>query len=538
MIQNPIFNCDSYKLGHMAQYPKGTEFVYANFTPRSAKHFSGHDKLTKIVLFGPQGFFAELDEAFNEGFFERDKEELLAEVSNRVIPFVGPSGFDISKIAALHDLGYLPIKVKALPEGSKVNIGVPVLTITNTLPEFYWITNFLETWMSCELWKMSTSATTAYEYRRILDKYAEETGSPTWFTDWQAHDFSMRGMSGVADAAKSGAAHLTSFTGTDCLPALGYLEKYYGGKETFIGGSVPATEHSVMCMGGFDDELGTFKRLITEIYPAGIVSIVSDTWDFWKVITVYSKELKEFIMNRSPDSLGSAKVVFRPDSGDPVEILCGTAIKVKELKYDSIGTAYHIPEGYAAIEVNGKYYQTTNDTINGRADWIEVPCIPEFKGAVECLWDIFGGTMTDKGYKVLDSHVGLIYGDSITIERSKQIMQRLKDKGFASCNTVLGVGSYTYQHVTRDTFGFAMKATYGVVNGEAREIYKDPKTDNGVKKSAKGLLRVEKEGDNFVLYDQQTPEQEHCGELKVIYENGFFGQFQTLEEIRARVKSN
>lgn len=493
MKQNPLTNCDSYKLSHMAQFPEGTTQVYSNFTPRNLKYLNAPEgyETNKVVWFGLQGFIQEMINLWNDEFFNQEIEPIIADFTTRVMPFVGPSGFDFDKIRELHKVGYLPLCIKSLPEGSRVNAGVPLFTITNTQPDFYWLPNFLETWLSAELWKTTTSATIADIYKRILTDYAEQTGCPQEFVSWQAHDFSMRGMSGVVDAAKSGAGHLLSFTGTDCLPAVDYVEQYYEGKDTFIGGSVPATEHSVMCMGGQDDEIGTFRRLIVDTYPAGIVSIVSDTWDFWKVITEYAPALKEQILGRIPDAFGNAKVVFRPDSGDPVKIICGD---------------------------------------------IDAPVqSPEFKGAVECLWDTFGGTYTDKGYRVLNSHVGLIYGDSITPERCKQIMQQLKEKGFASCNVVMGVGSYTYQYNTRDTLGSAMKATYGVVNGEGRAIFKNPKTDDGTKKSAKGLLRVEKEGDDFVLYDEQTTTEEGEGELKVVFSDGCMCRRQTFAELRERL---
>lgn len=162
----------------------------------------------------------------------------------------------------------------------------------------------------------------------------------------------------------------------------------------------------------------------------------------------------------------------------------------------------------------------------------------ERKGSVQCLWDIFGGTHTSNGFAVLDSHVGLIYGDSISLVRARDIMQRLMQKGFASCNVVFGIGSYTYNMLSRDTFGFAMKAIYAEVDGQAVEIYKDPATDDGTKKSAKGLLRVEKEGNDYVLYDQQTLEQFEGGELKPVFRNGTLLVETTLAEMRERLKAS
>lgn len=486
---NPIFATDFYKIGHINQYPEGTEQVYSNLTFRSAKLSSGvvlPDFDNKVVFFGLQGVVCWLLETlWNENFFNRPKNDVLSEYYNLVAKALGPQAADTSHIESLHDLGYLPIRIKALPEGSRVNIGVPVLTITNTLPEFFWLTNFLETQLSAELWKSTTAATIAFEYRRLLERYAIETGSNFDFVSWQGHDFSARGMSGIFDGAQTGGGHLLSFTGTDSVAAIDYLETYYGSRD-LIGGSVPATEHSVMCMGGQEDEIGTFARLITTTYPDGIVSIVSDTWDFWRVITVYAKALHFQIMARN------GKVVFRPDSGDPVKIICG--------------------------------------------DPDAEPGSPEFKGAIECLWDIFGGTITKTGYNLLDSHVGLIYGDSITIDRAQRILAGLKAKKFASGNIVFGIGSFTYQHVTRDTFGAAVKATFGVVLGEDRVIYKDPVTDVGkTKKSARGLLRVEKEGNDFVLYDNQTWGQEAGGAMVTYFEDGDLQLSESLDQIRARL---
>lgn len=518
MKMNPLTQMDFYKADHRRQYPEGTQFVYSNFTPRSSRLapvlHGYYDE--KVVFVGLQGFIKEfLIETFNDGFFDRPKEEVVAEYKRRMDTSLGEGAVPVDHIEALHDLGYLPICIKALPEGSRVDIKVPVLTVRNTNKHFSWLVNYLETVMSAMLWKPCTTATVAYEYRRILEHYAEATGSPLDFVAVQAHDFSFRGMSGLEDAARSGIGHLLSFVGTDTVPAIDYAENYYNadaGKE-LIGCSVPATEHSVMCMGGNEDEIETFRRLIEDLYPTGIVSIVSDTWDFWKVITEYTITLKDKIMARKPNAIGLNKVVFRPDSGDPVKILTGyTSSEYATIRDPKTGEEVYI-------------CRTTGKMLD----------VAEVKGAVECLWDIFGGTLTPKDFKVLDEHVGLIYGDSITLQRANDILQRLEDKGFASCNVVFGVGSYTYNYLTRDSFGFAMKATYGVVNDEGRELFKDPITDSGTKKSAKGLLRVEKEGDDFVLYDQQTLDQEEEGLLQEVFFDGELIRDESLSDIRSRL---
>lgn len=485
---NPLMLIDFYKADHRRQYPEGTELVYSNFTPRKFR-LEGREEL---VFFGLQYFVKEyLIKQWNEGFFNLPKDKVVNDYKRRMDNALGKDSIPVEHIAQLHDLGYLPLVVKGLPEGTVVSPRIPVVTVYNTVPEFFWLTNYLESLMSAILWKPSTSATTAYQYRKTFNAYARETVSDTAidFVFWQGHDFSFRGMSGIEDASISGAGHLLSFYGTDTVPAIDFHELYYKGDsdKEMIGGSVPATEHSVMCMGTKDNEIGTFERLIETLYPNGIVSIVSDTWDFWQVITDYLPKLKAKVLARN------GKVVIRPDSGDPVKIIIG--------------------------------------------DKDAVPGSPEFKGAIECMWEIFGGTVTEKGYKLLDSHIGLIYGDSITLQRQKDILEGLKAKGFASFNVVLGIGSYTYEYVTRDTYGFAMKATYGEVNGEARNIFKDPKTDDGTKRSAKGLLMVTEVDGQLQLKDECTWEEEKQGLLQTVFENGKLVREQSLSEIRARINA-
>ncbi|MFK7771296.1 MAG: nicotinate phosphoribosyltransferase [Saprospiraceae bacterium] len=479
---NTLNLTDGYKVDHRKQYPTGTELVYSNWTPRKSR-IEGVDK---VVFFGLQYFLKKyLQEEFDNNFFQKPKAEVVKKYRRRISAYLGPDAITYDHIEALHDLGYMPVEIKAVPEGMLVAMRMPMFTMKNTLPEFFWVTNFLETILSCIIWMPCTSATMSLQYRKILNKYALLTGGDKAFVDWQAHDFSFRGMAGLEAAMMSGAGHLLNFTGTDTIPAIDFLEEYYGAdsEKELVGGSVPATEHSVMCMGMEDSEIETFRRLINEVYKTGIVSIVSDTWDFWKVITIYLQELKNEILERD------GKVVIRPDSGDPVKIICGD------------------PNAAAGT--------------------------PEFKGAVECLWETFGGTMTDKGYKMLDEHIGLIYGDSITLERCEAICSQLEAKGFASTNVVFGIGSYTYQYVTRDTFGFAMKATYGEVNGEGRAIFKNPKTDDGTKISAKGLIRLDgNELEVMTMKDEVSKEEEAGGLLEVVYRDGEILKEVKLEGIR------
>ncbi len=563
---NALLASDGYKVGHHQQYPEGTKLVYSNFTPRSNKYApKGCDY---IVSFGQQMVIKQIHELFQNEFFSKPKDEVCGEMKRELSLYLG-TDYDVSHFEKLHDLGFLPIHVKAIQEGSLVPMKVPVLTIYNTIGNFYWITNYLETIISNLLWKPMTSATIAHAYRKVLTKWQEKTDKEkAWFIDWQGHDFSMRGLDSIDATISSGLGHLTSFIGTDSLPAIYGARKYYG-ETDFVGGSVNATEHSVMCAGGKDDEIGTFKRLL-ETYPKGILAIVSDTWSLWDVCTKYLVTLKEDILSRD------GKLVIRPDSGDPVDILCGEKIAsfgdIEDAKlvfdHDLYNNQVHgeshyeIPET-RLVRVGDKIYQLDASTDWNRYDkqyyFIEsidikstpIEIEPKHKGVIELLWDVFGGTINEQGYKVLDPHIGAIYGDSITINRADEICERLEKKGFASTNVVLGIGSFTYQYNTRDTFGFAMKATYVELEvplyGElldqnlntkiiGREIFKDPITDDGTKKSATGLLCVTKYNENgYMLVDRVTWAEEANGILQTIYKEGFMYNQTTLTEIRNKL---
>lgn len=480
---NTLLLTDYYKTEHHKMYAPGTTLIYSNLTPRKSR-IKGVDS---VVFFGLQHFIKKyLIGKFQTEFFNKPLGDIIEEYKYAI-------NVDTTHIEALHKLGYLPIEIKAMPEGTLCPIGVPCLTIKNTKSEFYWLTNYLETLISCSIWQPITSATISHEYKKLLSKYAIETTGNADGVQWQGHDFSMRGMSSVESAILSAMGHLLSFTGTDTIPAIYALKNNYSG-DGLIGASVPATEHSVMCLGSKEDEIGTFERLL-DTYPTGILSVVSDTWDLWKVLTEFLPALKEKILARE------GKLVIRPDSGDPVDIICGA-------------------NNILGLDVNEH---------------------PKYKGVIELLWGVFGGTVNEKGYKVLDSHIGAIYGDSITLDRAEQICERLKAKGFASTNIVLGIGSYTYQYNTRDTFGFAMKATYGEIgcgeDTECREIFKDPITDDGTKKSAKGLLQVQNKDGKISLLDQQDWFGEQLGILETVFQDGKLTKEYTLLEIRERLVS-
>ena len=504
----PLTWVDCYKVDHRRQYAEGTTRVLSNYTNRGSRI----DDIHHVVHFGLQAFLVKWSAAW-EPFFEAEEDEVAALYEEFVTAVIGPNQVGSDHIRALHQLGYLPLRFCGLPEGTLVPLRVPSFTVENTIPEFFWLTNYIESVLSASYWQPSTSATLAHQFRQLLNRWALKTTGSIDGVEFQGHDFSFRGMPGEEAAAASGAGHLLSFLGSDALNVIPWVADNYSGLDNgMILGSVPATEHSVATSYGREGDQAYFEHLL-DIYPSGIVSAVSDSYDLWETLTVTLPALKERIMARD------GKLVIRPDSGDPVNIVTGT-VKWRE------GTP--------------RVYDRTSD------EYIPAPEDYQFepaqKGVVELLWDEFGGTVNEQGYKVLDPHLGVIYGDAITYERAEKIMERLAAKGFASTNIVFGVGSYIYQYKTRDTFGSAIKATWIEENGVGKDIYKDPITDNGTKKSARGRVAVIRDSDpgegtvgDLVLFDGESGAAiERAGEslLQPVWKDGQFVQYQSYQNVR------
>lgn len=493
---NPLLESDFYKQVHWNQYPKGVTKVVSYFTPRMSRLAKfGEDKL---VMFGLQSFIKEfLIEDFNENFFSRSKEEVMAEYKHLMDNTLGPGLYGEDRIAALHDLGYLPLEIKALPEGTRVPVGVPMFEISNTHPAFAWLTNAIESVISCEMWHAMISANVGYMYRRIVDKYYDLSCDDNIPHRKALGDFSMRGQESKRSAYKSSAAWLLSFVNTATVPAIDFLERYYNcdcSKEE-VGFGAVSTEHSVMCSNfAVDgDEITMIKRLLTEIYPNTSFSMVSDSYDYWNLVDNLLPQCRDEIMNHN------GCLLVRGDSGDPVEVVTQTV--------------FH-------------------------------------------LWEQFGGTVNSKGYKVLDPHVKAIYGDSITPTRAEQIYRILTENGFAASNVSLGVGSFSMQclesfeenaHIpdfspyTRDTFGIAIKATYAEdENGTPIPIFKNPK-ESSFKKSHKGCIIVKEVDGKLVAEDGHTYAEtidaiaEDTNLMEFVFWDGKMEKTYSLKEIRDRL---
>lgn len=544
MKYNPLIQTDFYKACHHAQYNENIEYITSYYTPRMTR-IKGQDKVVMALL---QSFLVEYFlEAFNENFFSVDKEKVISEYFETLEETIGNKVAKdaAEKVSELHDLQYLPIRVSAIPEGTLVPVKVPMFEITNTHPKFAWLVNALETLMSTSLWHGMVSATVGYQYRQIVNKWFDKTVdnvSPSLALG----DFSLRGQESMESGIKSSAGFLLSHMNTATVPSIPYLSHYYNTPKKEVGKGAISTEHSVMCSNyAIDGDERTFmKKLITEIYPEGYVSIVSDSYDYWGMIDKVLPSLKNEIMGRK------GTIGIRGDSGDPVKIVAGLEIKKGEFLNDELMKVEDADEGNNIYEIDGDLFIVGVE--NGEVISMEKTKLEdmpsEIIGTVAALYRNFGGYVNSKGYKVIDSHIKAVYGDSITQQRAEEIYKRLAQKGFSAQNVTLGVGSFSMQAVenedgslspyTRDTFGVAIKATHGLMNdGKELFILKDPITDTGnFKKSLQGLVDV-RVNDNGELYavDQVSVKDARNTIMRTVFENGRLVNKETLQDVRNRL---
>lgn len=588
------FGTDGYKVGHGPMYRRGTKKVYSNCTPRTDRIYRQdatrfYDGL--LVVAGIQGGVQEIHENWHNSFFSKPKAEVIEFYATLMTGYFGSRPLAVAQMSALHDIGYLPVEIKALAEGSKVPMGIPVFTITNTVDEAYWLVNYLETILSDTTWHPMTNATISEEFYQIAEHFRRKTGGTAFDVKIQNHDFSARGMSGMEAATRSNFPHLFRHLGTDTISTLPYAVRYYDAPlDSLIGISVPATEHAVTSQNilaieqelfhnGDSDtykflglehqgifaemvEAGEDQRLIAEvmfvyellkeIVPTGIVSNVSDTYDFWAMLTRGYRYLKPIIMRRQGNGVTPGRLVVRPDSGNPVTVICGMSPVCgddgKAINFESEDAAYEYVTFRLAelrkcdcIKIAGTFYDFEVNIYDGyEGCGIDTDVTYPYEvvaGAVRTLWKNFDGGYNEKGYKTLNEHIGLIYGDSITRKRAVEILERLEAAGFASSCIVFGIGSYSFQCSTRDTFGFAVKATSSVIGDQRIAIFKQPKTDSK-KNSAKGLLYVGRCSEGWRLENDVTPEEEadEGNLLKTIYRDGVFVRRTNLQEIRERLE--
>lgn len=481
---NPMLLIDFYKAVHAEMLPKNITKSVSYFTPRMSRV----KRWDKVVLFGLQGFIKTyLIDYFNNEFFNKPFDEVMSEYKRIMDSTLGEVAYKIEKIEALHRLGYLPIKIVSLPEGTTVPMHVPMFGITNTHPDFAWLPQSLESLISAEMWHPMLAATVGATYREIVNEYYDKTCDDNILRAKALGAFDFRGEECLESAVKAGAGWCLSFLNTATVPTIPYLEEMYNcdcTKEPVAFGS-PSTEHSVMCSNyAVDgDEITLLRRLLTEIYPNTSFSAVLDSYDYWNIVDNVLPQLRDEIMNHN------GCMLMRGDSGDCVEVVTKTVFK---------------------------------------------------------LWEHFGGTINSKGYKVLDPHVKAIYGDSITVQRCEEIYKILEENGFACSNVALGVGSFSFQCIeedgilkpfTRDTFSSCIKATYCEIDGVPTPIFKNPK-DGGFKKSQKGCCVVYKinEVGDLVFEDGKTWEEasnDKDNMLDTIFVDGKMTKEYTLAEVRS-----
>jgi len=571
---NPLYESDGYKPGHKKMLAPGTTRLYGTWIPRNLKYMP--KGITKIISAGQQLVVRYIHSTFTENFFmwglQGEQARIVGALSNnthnallkeKAMKFVSDMSkyigmeYDGKHFEDLWDLGYLPIKVKALPEGIFTKPNIPHMTFVNTVDGYAWLTLYLETMISKLAWQLPTVATISHRFKQnAVEAVLKTDRDNLWLADFMCHDFHSRGGNPFTSIA-AGLGHAMSNSGSDTLNVIPASRYYYDFDENDTPiYSVNASEHSVTCTGIFfyDKKLraGELNEKIKEYYsfdvpcegsvespdylaiaewlnladwiqkfPSGILSIVSDTFDLWKLITFILPRLKKEILARD------GKLVIRPDSGDPVDIICG-----QQSPYQ---------------EDEGKWIGKWNESV-------------QYKGVIELLWDVFGGIVNEQGYKVLDSHIGCIYGDSINIDRQVQIYSRLGAKQYAATNVVLGIGSFSMVYITRDQAGYAAKGAwfeiddsdclshsehYDGPNYKSYNIYKDPVTDDGTKKSLKGLITVYQNSPQHETHPNEiwcgcevTSEEENQGLLQTIYENGEFFNQTTLTEIRKRLNES
>lgn len=499
---NPLLLIDFYKATHAEQYPKEIAYLTSYYTPRMSRL----PDVDKVTFFGLQYFIQEyLMDGFQKNFFQRPKDEVLAEYERVIKYTLGEGSADCGKIARLHDLGYLPLAISAVPEGTRTKVGVPQLEITNTHPDFPWLVNTIESAISATLWHAQVSAEVGVRYWNVVKPWWEKTCDPSVDPHRMLGDFSFRGQHSIESAILSSMGWLLTHYNTATVPAIMAMEKYYDCdiEQDVVGYGAISTEHSVMCSNfAVDgDEITQVKRLLTEIYPNHSFSMVSDSYDYWNLVDNILPQCREEIMNHN------GCLLIRGDSGNPVEVVTQTV--------------FH-------------------------------------------LWDMFGGTINSKGYKVLDPHVKAIYGDSIIPDYAEAAYRILEENGFAANNIVLGVGSMSMMALvgkneetgklvfagehngtacgpyTRDTYGIAIKATNGeLADGTNIPIFKQPK-ECSWKKSQKGCCIVAPDGQSYT--DGHTMFDTACAVdnlIDLVWIDGeWVGNPLTLSEVRQNLEAS
>lgn len=503
---NRIIDTDSYKASHWLLYPENTTATFSYLESRGSER-----KYQETVFFGLQYI---LKKYFAEPITIEEVEEAKEIITAHGEPF-NYAGW---KLLVERHGGKLPLRIRAVPEGTIAPLHNALMTVESTDPDFYWLVSYVET-VLMRLWYPITVASQSYYLRKLIYSYLLETAdNPEEEIKFKLHDFGSRGVSSQESAAIGGAAHLVNFLGTDTMAALMLLREYYN--TPMAGFSIPAGEHSTFSSWGKGHEKDAYQNMLKEFAkPGAMLAVVSDTWDIYNACDkIWGEQLKNEVVN------SGATVVIRPDSGDPVSVLCGHSTKdlIEESGRYYIKGKYNSYKDMFGAEIWGDYDKEREVTPN------------EIKGVLDILAEKFGYTLNSKGYKVLNN-VRVIQGDGVNPTSIAQILQVMKAKGYSATNIAFGMGGALLQKVDRDTLKFAYKCSAIRIGEEWQDVYKDPITDSG-KRSKKGRLDAIKVGGYPVatvkLGDNEIANPHSI--METVFENGEVLINYSLEDIRNR----
>lgn len=456
---NIILSSDSYKHSHFKQYPEGAKYISSYIEARG-------DGQNKVQFFGIQAF---IQQYLATPITQTDIDEAEAIITPHGLPF-NREGWEY--ILTRHS-GYLPLEIKAVPEGMLVQTGIPVVQIRNTDPNVPWLTSYIETPLLRSIWYMTAVATLSFCTKVVIyDGMLQTSDNPTAGLPFKLHDFGARGVSSSESAQLGGMAHLVNFSGTDTVEALVAVRRVYDDPNTIAGFSIPASEHSTMTSWGRENEAGAYANMIDQ-FGDGMFSVVSDSYDLFNAVeNILGGELRDKILNIN------GKFVVRPDSGDPVE----TPIRTLEI-----------------------------------------------------LWDRFGGTTNSKGFRVLNPKIGVIQGDGMNFETVGRLVLRLIEDKWSLDNIAFGMGGRLLQGHMRDDMSFAMKANAINYGGAWQDLQKKPSTDpTKASKAGRQVVILTPNGLTSIREDEATPEQIRADQLHVVYRSDQPVLKRSFQEVRDR----
>ena len=583
---NPMFKTDSYKFSHKDMFVPNTNLVYSHVTPRNNKYLKEMypDIPDTVIVFGLQYVVRSLKKDWDDNFFAKPWAEIEKEAFSLLSPHLGkPDVSFLDNFKQLHKLGYLPIRIKGIPELTEVPLNVPIATIQNTHPDFFWLTNDLEPVILGQIYTPLTVATIGRLLAKLRDKYFDmscEDNDP--FRDFALHDFSFRGHPSWESALQASIAFSLYTKGTDTVVGLKGMVDYYDAKETCY--SLSATEHSLTSQGilhygelgikllyesdssitrediiakyvgmypeftgdhiltlyalvqqldtvRLDEhetrlltgELINLYRLLVIKYPTGMLAYVIDTFNAYALVNKIIPVLKDIILSRN------GKCVLRPDSGHPETVILGHYKSTNQLVAD-------LPDG-SFYRIDDRTYIKSKGETHQLAENLNIVDINyEQKGTIEVLARIFGTTVNSKGYKELPPQIGIVYGDGITYERMGNIYKELTNRGYSVNCICMAAGAYMLSgSITRDSLSLVVKASQTGISDKLQPVYKDPVTDKG-KTSPSGFLKVTEITGKIMCIPNVSEEQETTGMLQVILEDGELYNQVSYDNLRNKAK--